>query len=63
VAQGAWLDAMGLPVRAAALARAAPARTEEIEAARHRLSAPSQMGRLFKILAFSAPQWQEPAGF
>jgi NADH dehydrogenase [ubiquinone] 1 alpha subcomplex assembly factor 7 len=63
VAQGDWLDAMGLPVRAAALARAAPARTEEIEAARHRLSAPSQMGRLFKILAFSAPGWPEPAGF
>jgi NADH dehydrogenase [ubiquinone] 1 alpha subcomplex assembly factor 7 len=63
VPQGAWLDAMGLPVRAAALARAAPARTEEIEAARLRLSAPSQMGRLFKVLALSAPQWQEPAGF
>ena len=63
VSQGAWLDAMGLPLRAAALARAAPARTEEIEAARLRLSAPSQMGRLFKVLAFSAPEWQEPAGF
>ena len=63
VPQGAWLDAMGLPVRAAALARAAPQRTEEIEAARLRLSAPSQMGRLFKVLAFSARQWQEPAGF
>ena len=63
VAQGAWLDAMGLPLRAAALARAAPARTEEIAAARDRLSAPAQMGRLFKILAFSAPGWQEPAGF
>lgn len=63
VPQGAWLDAMGLPVRAAALARAAPARTEEIEAARHRLSAPSQMGRLFKVLAFSAPGWAKPAGF
>jgi SAM-dependent MidA family methyltransferase len=63
VPQGAWLDAMGLPIRAAALARASPARTEEIEAARHRLSAPSQMGRLFKMLAFTAPQWQEPAGF
>lgn len=63
VPQGAWLDAMGLPLRAAALARAAPARTEEIEAARHRLSAPAQMGRLFKVLAFSARQWQEPAGF
>ena len=63
VPQGAWLDAMGLPVRAAALARAAPARTEEIEAARHRLSAPSQMGRLFKVLAFSALGWAVPAGF
>jgi SAM-dependent MidA family methyltransferase len=63
VPQGDWLDAMGLPLRAAALARAAPARTEEIEAARHRLAAPSQMGRLFKVLAFSAPQWPEPAGF
>lgn len=63
VSQGDWLDAMGLPLRAAALARAAPDRTEEIEAARHRLSAPAQMGRLFKILAFSAPGWQEPAGF
>ncbi len=63
VPQGDWLDAMGLPLRAAALARAAPDRTEEIEAARHRLSAPSQMGRLFKVLAFSAAEWQEPAGF
>jgi SAM-dependent MidA family methyltransferase len=63
VPQGTWLDAMGLPLRAAALARAAPQRTEEIEAARDRLSAPGQMGRLFKVLAFSAPGWQEPAGF
>jgi len=63
VPQGAWLDAMGLPLRAAALARAAPDRTEEINAARDRLSAPEQMGRLFKVLAFSAPQWQEPVGF
>jgi SAM-dependent MidA family methyltransferase len=54
---------MGLPLRAAALAHAAPARTEEIAAARDRLSAPGQMGRLFKVLAFSAPGWQEPAGF
>jgi len=63
VSQGAWLDAMGLPLRAAALARAAPQRTEEIAAARDRLAAPTQMGRLFKALALTAPQWQEPAGF
>jgi SAM-dependent MidA family methyltransferase len=63
VSQGAWLDAMGLPLRAAALARAAPARTEEIEAARHRLSAKEQMGRLFKALALTAHGWPVPAGF
>jgi SAM-dependent MidA family methyltransferase len=63
VPQGAWLDAIGLSLRAAALASATPERTEEIAAARDRLSAPGQMGRLFKVLAFSAPQWQEPAGF
>ena len=63
VAQGTWLDAMGLRVRAAALARAAPRRTEEIEAARHRLSGRGQMGRLFRVLAFSAQGWARPAGF
>ena len=63
VAQGDWLEAMGLGVRPAALARAAPERTEEIEAARARLSAPGQMGRLFKVMALTAPSWPEPAGF
>ena len=62
VPQGDWLDAMGLSVRAAALARAAPARTEEIAAARERLTAPEQMGRLFKVLALTAPDWPAPAG-
>lgn len=63
VAQGGWLDAMGLPLRAAALARAAPARAEEIAAARDRLAAPAHMGRLFKAMALTAPGWPEPAGF
>jgi NADH dehydrogenase [ubiquinone] 1 alpha subcomplex assembly factor 7 len=63
VSQGGWLDAMGLPLRAAALARAAPERTEDIALARDRLAAPTGMGRLFKVLAFTALQWQEPAGF
>ena len=61
--QGKWLDAMGLQQRAAALAKAAPERTEEIAAARDRLADPSQMGRLFKVLAMRAPGWPEPAGF
>jgi NADH dehydrogenase [ubiquinone] 1 alpha subcomplex assembly factor 7 len=61
--QGDFLDAMGLALRAAALARAAPERTEEIEAARVRLAAPRQMGRLFKVMAIVAPGWPRPAGF
>ena len=63
VGQGDWLEAMGLQLRAASLAKAAPERTEEIAAARDRLSAPSQMGRLFRVMAVAAPGWPEPAGF
>ncbi len=63
VAQGDWLDAMGIGLRAAALARAVPDRAEEIEIARARLTAPDQMGRLFKVLAMVAPDWPQPAGF
>ena len=63
VPQGRWLDAMGIALRTAALAKAAPERTEEFEAARHRLTAPNQMGRLFKALALVAPHWPHPAGF
>ncbi|MGZ8283761.1 MAG: class I SAM-dependent methyltransferase [Allosphingosinicella sp.] len=61
--QGDWLEAMGIQLRAASLAKASPERTEEIAAARERLIAPSQMGRLFKVLALAAPGWPEPAGF
>jgi NADH dehydrogenase [ubiquinone] 1 alpha subcomplex assembly factor 7 len=63
VEQGHWLAKMGIAVRAAALARAAPERTEEIAIARDRLTAPGQMGRLFKALALAAPGWPDPAGF
>ena len=63
VTQGDWLDAMGLPLRAAALAKAAPDRSEEIAEARDRLSAPERMGRLFKVMALVSPAWPEPAGF
>ena len=63
VAQGDWLEAMGIGVRAAALARAAPRRPAEIEAARARLTSPDQMGSLFKVMALTAPSWPEPAGF
>jgi SAM-dependent MidA family methyltransferase len=62
-AQGEWLEAMGIGARAAALSAAAPDRAGEIEAARTRLTAPEQMGTLFKALALVSPAWPEPEGF
>ncbi|HVQ08154.1 MAG TPA: SAM-dependent methyltransferase [Allosphingosinicella sp.] len=62
VAQGDWLDAMGLPLRAAALAKRTPDRAGEIAEARDRLSSPGRMGRLFRAMALSAPSWPEPVG-
>jgi len=61
--QGAWLQALGIEQRAAALIRAQPARAAEIEAARSRLVSPDRMGELFKAMAISATGWPEPAGF
>lgn len=63
VAQGDWLEALGLGERAASLAKAAPHRAEEILAARKRLVEPGQMGRLFRVLAVLAPDWPRPEGF
>ena len=63
VDQGDWLRAAGIEARAAALARHAPARADEIEAAKRRLIAPDQMGRLFKVMALAAPGWPAPEGF
>jgi len=63
VDQGRWLAAIGVDARAASLARHAPDRAEEIATARHRLTAPDQMGSLFKVMALVAPDWPEPVGF
>lgn len=63
VDQGVFLESLGLAQRAEALARAAPERAAEFAAARARLAAPEQMGRLFKAMALVAPGWPEPAGF
>ena len=63
VTQGDWLRALGIEARAAALARAAPERAEEIATARDRLIAADQMGTLFKVMALVAPDWPDPAGF
>jgi NADH dehydrogenase [ubiquinone] 1 alpha subcomplex assembly factor 7 len=61
--QGAWLEPMGIQARAARLVQGAPERKAEIEGAVERLTAADAMGVLFKVLAFTAPGWPEPAGF
>jgi len=63
VAQGDWLEALGIQLRAAALAKAAPERAAKIAAALERLTAPAQMGRLFRVMALTAAGWPQPAGF
>lgn len=61
--QGDFLMGLGIGQRAAALARANPGDADAIFAALTRLTAPDEMGRLFKALGASAPQWSGPAGF
>jgi SAM-dependent MidA family methyltransferase len=61
--QGEWLTEMGIGLRAAALAKAAPGQAAAIEAARERLVSPDHMGGLFKAMALVAEGWPEPAGF
>jgi SAM-dependent MidA family methyltransferase len=62
-AQGEWLTQMGIDVRSALLSKSAPARADEVEAARLRLTAPDKMGTLFKAMALTAPAWPFPASF
>ena len=64
VGQGAFLEALGIETRAATLsAKADPAQRRDIEAAKHRLTDPDQMGVLFKAAALSCPGFPQPAGF
>jgi SAM-dependent MidA family methyltransferase len=63
IEQGTWLRAIGIDIRAAALAEHAPARAGEIGLAHARLTAADQMGSLFKVMALTASNWAEPAGF
>jgi SAM-dependent MidA family methyltransferase len=63
VGQGAFLRQLGIDARADQLARTAPARAAEVEAARVRLIADDAMGTLFKAMAWVHPEWADPAGF
>ena len=59
--QGAFLSALGIAARAAALAKASPERADGIAADRDRLT--DTMGTLFKAIAITAPDWPKPEGF
>jgi NADH dehydrogenase [ubiquinone] 1 alpha subcomplex assembly factor 7 len=63
VGQGAFLDALGIVARAERLGAGAPERRAELAAQVTRLTAPAQMGTLFKALAIRATAWPEPGGF
>ena len=64
VPQGRFLKALGLNRRADALSRHQPASARAgIEEARKRLAEADGMGTLFRVLAFRARDWPEPAGF
>ncbi|MFL6735753.1 MAG: class I SAM-dependent methyltransferase [Sphingomonas sp.] len=62
VTQGEWLIRLGIEARAEALARSNPERSDEIEAALHRLVSDDAMGKLFKVIAIHSPEWPAPAG-
>lgn len=61
--QAEWLLRLGIEARAQALARANPDRVQDLEAAVHRLTAPDEMGVLFKVIGIHSPDWPAPAGF
>jgi SAM-dependent MidA family methyltransferase len=61
--QSAFLRALGVEARAQTLQSANPHRKDEIDKALHRLTAPNQMGDLFKVICLSSPGLPPAAGF
>lgn len=61
--QGAFLAALTIGRRAEALARSQPARAGEIADGLERLTAPDQMGTLFKVAGAVSPGLPMPPGF
>ena len=61
--QGTFLAAMGIGARAQSLAKAAPQDADALADALERLTAPGQMGTLFKVLAATSRDLPLPPGF
>lgn len=63
VPQGQWLTALGIDMRAEALARMAPDYTARLQQDKNRLIADDQMGLLFKVMGVAGPGWPGGMGF
>ena len=63
VAQRDFLGRLGIAARAAALARSAPQRADEVAIAYARLTEEDAMGTLFRAMALTGGGWPVPAGF
>jgi len=63
IGQGEWLKRLGIETRAAVLSHANPDRRDDLKSAVDRLTAPDQMGELFKVVALHSAKWPAPAGF
>ncbi|HEX2760222.1 MAG TPA: SAM-dependent methyltransferase, partial [Rhizomicrobium sp.] len=61
--QGAFLDGLGIGVRARRLIQSHPSETENLTKAVARLTAPDQMGNLFQAMALLPPSASPPPGF
>lgn len=62
--QGEWLAALGAQMRFAALKRQSPDKAEVLDRQSMRLTAPDQMGELFKVLGVAGTGWPtDAAGF
>ena len=63
VPQGAWLRALGIEARAAALADFAPQHRDALMRAKDRLTGDGEMGLLFKVMGLAGPDWPDGVGF
>jgi len=63
IGQGAWLHALGLEHRAAALRQSDPANKAVIARQVHRLTDAAEMGALFKVMCLSATDLLPATGF
>ncbi len=64
VSQGLFLERLGLNLRAEMLCKDKPTeQVEKIRSGAYRISAPDQMGEIFKVMSLSGPNLSAPSGF